>query len=101
MLEFFSYVLNICVNTKIIWRSCCSPFLGHYFKLKEGRFRLDVRKKSVFYREGGEVLEQIAQRGGGCPIPGDFKDQGGWGSEQPDLSVCVHIHCSGVGLDDL
>jgi len=38
------------------------------FKLKEGRFRLDVRGK--FFTESSEVLEQAAQRGCGCPIPG-------------------------------
>jgi len=27
----------------------------------------------VLHRESGEVLEQIAQRGCGCPVPGDFK----------------------------
>jgi len=32
------------------------------FKLREGRFRLDIRKE-VFYNEGGETLAQVAQRG--------------------------------------
>ena len=27
--------------------------------------------------------------------------QTGWGSEQPDLAVCVHVHCRGVGLDGI
>ena len=30
------------------------------FKLKEGRFSLDIKKK-IFYSEGGEALEQVAQ----------------------------------------
>ena len=38
-------------------------------KLKEGRFRLDIRNKNL-YCEGGEALEQVAQRGCGGPIPG-------------------------------
>ena len=40
------------------------------FKLKEGRFRLDVGKK-FFYNKGGEALAQVVQRGGRCSIPGD------------------------------
>jgi len=43
---------------------------SNVFKLKEGRFRPDIRKK-FFYNEGGETLEQVAQRGGRCPIPGN------------------------------
>ena len=31
----------------------------------------------VFYGDGGEALEQVAQRGGGSPIPGDIQGQAG------------------------
>jgi len=27
-----------------------------------------TRKEEIFYDEGGEAMEQVAQRGGGCPI---------------------------------
>jgi len=30
------------------------------------------------------VLEQSAQRGGGCPVLGDIQGQAGQGSEQPE-----------------
>ena len=42
-------------------------------------------------QESGEVLEQAAQRGCGCPIPGGVQGQVGWGPGQcgpvPDLEV--------------
>ena len=49
----------------------------------------------------GGALRQVAQRGGGCPIPGDTQGQAGWGSEQPDVAVGVPVHCREVGLDVL
>jgi len=47
------------------------------------------------------LLEQVAQRGGGCSIPGDSQGQARQGSGQPDVSVGVPSHCRGVGLDGL
>ena len=41
----------------------------------------------VFYNEGGEALEQVAQRCGGCPIPEDFQGKARSGPGQPDLPV--------------
>jgi len=32
-----------------------------------------------------EVLEQAAQRGCGCPVPGGVQGQAGWGTGQPGL----------------
>lgn len=45
--------------------------------LKESLFRLDIRKKSFTMRNRN--LEQVAQRGDRCFIPGNL--QVGWGSE--------------------
>jgi len=53
--------------------------------LKEVRFILDIRKKFL-YDQGGETLEQVAQRSCGCPVPGRVQGQVGQGFEQPDLA---------------
>ena len=34
----------------------------------------------MFYSEGCEAVEQVAQRSGGSPILGDVEGQAGWGS---------------------
>ena len=55
----------------------------------------------MFYNEGGETLEQVAQRGSRCPVPGNIQGQAGWGPEQPGLVEDVPAYCRGVGLDEL
>ena len=65
------------------------------FKLRQGRFRLDMRRK-FFHTEGGHTLEQVAQGGCGCPIPGGIQGQAGCGSQQPGLVVGNPAHSSGI-----
>jgi len=51
--------------------------------------------------EGGETLEQVAQRAGRCPIPKNIPGQVGQGFQQPTLVEDVPAHCRGVGLHGL
>ena len=55
----------------------------------------------MFYDEGGETVEQVAQGSCGCPIPGNIQGEVGRGSEQPDQVQDVPVRGRGVGLDDL
>ena len=55
----------------------------------------------ILYCEGGETLEQVAQRGCGCPLPGGLQGQPGWGFEQPGLEGGVPAYSRGLELRDL
>ena len=45
----------------------------------------------MLYRESGEVLEQAAQRGCGCSIPGGVQSQAGSGPEQLGLVPVLEV----------
>ena len=72
---------------------------GNDFKLKEGRFRLDIRNK-FFYSGSEKVLVQVAQRSG-YPIPGGIQGQVRWDPGQHDLVGGNSTHGRGVKLDEL
>ena len=54
-----------------------------------------------FHSEGGDALEQVAQEGYGCPIPGGIQGQVGWGPGQPDLVGGNQPVAGGLELDGL
>ena len=53
-------------------------------------------QEEVFHTGGGDALEQVAQGGCGCPIPGSIQGQAGCDSGQPGLVVGDPAHSRGV-----
>ena len=50
---------------------------GNGFKWRKFMLISDIGKK-ILYCEGGEALEQVAQRSCACPIPGSVQGGVGW-----------------------
>ena len=63
------------------------------FQIKRGEIQIGQKEKS-FYSKGGEALAQVAQRGGGCPIPGDIQ---GWAGQGPEhlMELWVFLFIAG------
>ena len=58
-------------------------------------------QEAVIYCECGETLEQVAQKGCECPLPGSIQGQAGWDFEQPGLEGGVPAYSRGLELHDL
>lgn len=58
---------------------------GNGYKLNYRKFYLSIKEK-LFYCEGEQTLELVAQRDCGVTIPGDTQNLTGHGCEQPVLA---------------
>ena len=54
-------------------------------------------QEEIFYCESGDTLEQVAQGGCGCSLPGSIQGLAGWGFEQPGREGGVPAYSGGVG----
>lgn len=83
---------------RLFSRACCNRTRGYGFKPKQGKFKIDRRKK--FFYDNSKTLEQALQRGGQCPIPENVQSQVEQDSKQSGLVEDVPDNCRGVGLDE-
>jgi len=81
-------------------RACSGRIKGNVSKLKEGRFRLDIRKKCFTIRVMRH-WNRLPREAVDAPDSGSVRSQTGGGFEQPDLVEDVPAPGGEFGLDNL
>ena len=92
-------MFNINISTILFNRACSNRTKGNGFKLKEGRFRLDVRK-TFFTLRLVKHWQTLPREVVDAPSLGTFKARLDGALSNLDLAD-VPALCKGVGLDDL
>jgi len=79
---------------RVFSRACCDRTRGNGFSLKEGRFRLDIRRM-FFTMRVVKHWSRLPREVVDAPSLETFKVRSD-GSEQPDLVEDVPAYCRGV-----
>ena len=77
-------------------KSKSSPFVGIRLQRIGQKLKTHLKNLKTLHTEDGDALEQVAQGGCGCPIPGGIQGQAGCGSGQPGLVVGDPAHSKRV-----